>query len=232
MQNLIYKRNGSEPPSKFRKIIHASLLIVLPYIHARLNKILTEHEGDENVWWLGGKSHVEVWRKLNALEMYVKLAQMINFLVFIVNGRYRNIADRIMGMRLIFARRLMLRQVSFDYMNRELVWNGFAEIIFFLFPLINFSKLRNWLHLLLFSGFNSTSAQNRKKQKLPAITNTACPICGDEAIQVPYCATSCKHVFCYFCIQSALMTEPSHTIICKLCGETITRITRVVANKS
>jgi peroxin-2 len=128
MQNLKYRNEliGShESPSKIQKLIHATLLIGLPYIHARVNKILTEGDDSQDVTWLG-KSQVEIWRKLNALEMYVKLAQMINFLIFLVNGRYRNLADRLMGMRLVFARRLMLRQVSFDYMNRELVWNGFA----------------------------------------------------------------------------------------------------------
>jgi peroxin-2 len=146
MQNLKYRNelfgvHGS--PSKIQKLIHATLLIGLPYIHARLNKILTEgDDSQETSWWMGGKTQVDIWRKLNALEMYVKLAQMINFLIFLVNGKYRNLADRIMGMRLVFAKRLMLRQVSFDYMNRELVWNGFAvSILNFICELTSDRKL-------------------------------------------------------------------------------------------
>ncbi|KAL0491578.1 peroxin [Acrasis kona] len=135
LQNLKYTNHRisnifrSAKPANVQKILHAFLIIGLPWAHARLNKILTEHEGEdaEKVWWLGNYTRVDFWRKLNKLEMYIKLMQMVNFLVFLVDGKYRNIADRIMGMRLVYARKLMLRQVSFDYMNRELVWGGFVN---------------------------------------------------------------------------------------------------------
>ena len=45
-------------------------------------------------------------------------------------------------MRLVYDSPLMVRNVSFAFMNQELVWNGFAELVLFLFPLINFDKIR------------------------------------------------------------------------------------------
>jgi endogenous inhibitor of DNA gyrase (YacG/DUF329 family) len=73
--------------------------------------------------------------------------------------------------------------------------------------------------------------QSQQQQQPPTIINTACPICGDDPIQVPYCSTSCGHVFCYYCIQSTLITESSHQISCTLCGENINRITRTTSKQ-
>ena len=39
---------------------------------------------------------------------------------------YRTVADRVLGMRLIYASRSLSRNVSFEFLNRQLVWNAFT----------------------------------------------------------------------------------------------------------
>lgn len=40
--------------------------------------------------------------------------------------RYRTLIDRILGMRLIYAQRSLNRNVSFEFLNRQLVWEAFT----------------------------------------------------------------------------------------------------------
>ena len=59
--------------------------------------------------------------------------------------RYRTIVDRLLGMRLVPARRLVKRDVSYEFMNRQMVWHAFT--------------VRSLLHIssfMLFTAFFST----------------------------------------------------------------------------
>ena len=40
--------------------------------------------------------------------------------------RYRTLADRLLGIRLVYAQRTVHRNVSFEYLNRQLVWHAFT----------------------------------------------------------------------------------------------------------
>ncbi|KAK4057724.1 peroxisome assembly protein (Peroxin-2) [Microbotryomycetes sp. JL221] len=85
------------------------------------------------------------WQILNSTENVINMAGLINFLVFLYDGRYRTLVDRMLGMRLIYAQRSITPNVSFEFLNRQLVWEAFTEFIMFLMPLINISKLRRKL---------------------------------------------------------------------------------------
>ncbi len=41
-------------------------------------------------------------------------------------GRYRTTVDRLLGMKLVPSRRLVRRSVSYDFMNRQMVWHAFT----------------------------------------------------------------------------------------------------------
>lgn len=44
-------------------------------------------------------------------------------------SRYRTLTDRVLGMRLTYAQRTMNRNVSFEFLNRQLVWHAFTVSI-------------------------------------------------------------------------------------------------------
>ena len=62
-----------------------------------------------------------------------------------MNGRYRTLLDRILRMRLAPPSSQVSREVSFEYLNRQLVWHAFTEFLLFLLPLVGISRWRRWL---------------------------------------------------------------------------------------
>ncbi len=72
-------------------------------------------------------------------------AAFASFLVFLVNGRYRTLLDRILRLRLAPPTSQVSREVSFEYLNRQLVWHAFTEFLLFVLPLVGISRWRRWL---------------------------------------------------------------------------------------
>ena len=68
-----------------------------------------------------------------------------SFLVFLVNGRYRTVLDRVLRLRLAPSSSHINREVSFEYLNRQLVWHAFTEFLLFLLPLVGISRWKRWL---------------------------------------------------------------------------------------
>lgn len=73
------------------------------------------------------------------------MAAFASFLVFLINGRYRTLLDRILRMRLASPSSQVSREVSFEYLNRQLVWHAFTEFLLFLLPLVGISRWRRLL---------------------------------------------------------------------------------------
>ena len=73
------------------------------------------------------------------------MAAFISFLVFLVNGRYRTLIDRLLRMRLAAPISHASREVSFEYLNRQLVWHAFTEFLLFLLPLVGIGRWRRWI---------------------------------------------------------------------------------------
>jgi peroxin-2 len=73
------------------------------------------------------------------------VAAFISFLVFLVNGQYRTLIDRILCLRLIPPSARVSREVSFEYLNRQLVWHAFTEFLLFILPIVGISRWRRWL---------------------------------------------------------------------------------------
>ena len=67
------------------------------------------------------------------------------FLVFLFNGRYRTLIDRILRLRLAPPVSQVSRDVNFEYLNRQLVWHAFTEFLLFLLPLVGINRWRKWL---------------------------------------------------------------------------------------
>ena len=70
---------------------------------------------------------------------------MASFLVFLTNGRYRTLLDRLLRLRLTPTSHATSREVSFEYLNRQLVWHAFTEFLLFLLPLVGIARWRRIL---------------------------------------------------------------------------------------
>ena len=58
--------------------------------------------------------------------------------------RYRTLTDRLLGMRLVPSTRIVRREVSYEFMNRQMVWHAFTvSHVSQLYVAISDSFLRN-----------------------------------------------------------------------------------------
>lgn len=118
------------------------------------------------------------------------IASLASFLVFLVNGRYRTLTDRLLRLRLTPTSHTTSREVSFEYLNRQLVWHAFTEFLLFLLPLVGISRWRRilsrtWRNLR--SGFLSLIGrapssisdddESEKQGELAFLPERTCAIC-------------------------------------------------------
>uniref|UniRef100_M0ZRZ1 RING-type E3 ubiquitin transferase (cysteine targeting) n=1 Tax=Solanum tuberosum TaxID=4113 RepID=M0ZRZ1_SOLTU len=99
--------------------------------------------------------------------------------------RYRNLIERALRARLVYGSPNMNRAVSFEYMNRQLVWNEFSELLLLLLPLLNSSSIKNFL--LPFSKDKSSDS---------SVDDTSCPICQGKPT-IPFLTIPCQHRYMY-----------------------------------
>nr|XP_046227926.1 peroxisome biogenesis factor 2 [Scatophagus argus] len=158
----------------------------------------------------GGFLQQSIRKSLTLVSSVTQLASLINFLVFLRKGRHPVLAERIVGARAVFSKPNVIRDVTYQYMNRELLWHGFAEFLIFLLPLINTRRLKATASSLVFGrassdGEAATGGQGVFKE---------CGLCG-EWPTMPH-TVGCQHVFCYYCIKSHSIADPYLT--CSKCG--------------
>lgn len=152
----------------------------------------------------------QVEQGLGHLETAVRVASVANFVLFLLRGTYTSLATRLVGVISGHVQRPMIREVQFDFMNRELLWHGFAEFVGFLLPLVNVYPAKNFvISKLLHRKMAPTLPQERTQFDL-----TLCGICTGAPTQ-PH-EIGCKHVFCYYCIASQVTADPNFT--CPLCN--------------
>ena len=57
----------------------------------------------------------------------------------------RSLLERVLRMRLVYAQPAMTRALSFEYLNRQLVWHELSELLLFLLPLLNMGAVKRFL---------------------------------------------------------------------------------------
>ncbi|EMD40682.1 hypothetical protein CERSUDRAFT_103060 [Gelatoporia subvermispora B] len=133
---------------KYRTLLlHGAISTAVPYLHARLR-----NHALSNAWPDRPSSdrRRKLWELLAKLESLHALLSLLNFVAFLWNGRYRTITDRLLKLRLASTHARFRREVSYEFMNRQMVWHAFTEFLLFLLPLIDTRSLRRRL-----SGFTS-----------------------------------------------------------------------------
>jgi Pex2 / Pex12 amino terminal region/Zinc finger, C3HC4 type (RING finger) len=158
-----------------------------------------------------------LWPSVQRVDAIVKLLSVANFAAFLLNGRYPTLAHRVLGLRYVWAGPSAARVLSFEYMNRQLVWQGFTEFLMFAVPLLASSGVRRWTSRLAnrarslkdFATLSpKPSAALAEETSHLAESAAQCPICESE----PTCAHvgECGHLFCYWCVASVLAEEPDY----------------------
>ncbi|KAF5827318.1 Pex12 amino terminal region-domain-containing protein [Dunaliella salina] len=82
------------------------------------------------------------WRLVQGVETAHRAAALLNFLAFLAGGKYRSLLERLVGARLVYKQPSMARVISFEYLNRQLVWHEISELLLLLLPLLDAAKFR------------------------------------------------------------------------------------------
>ncbi|KAF8489122.1 Pex12 amino terminal region-domain-containing protein [Gautieria morchelliformis] len=118
---------------------HAAATILIPYLHSRIRVYALSRA------WPDAPSfdvRRRGWTALMRIESAHHVLSLASFIVFLCDGRYRTWADRLLRLRLVPSQSNSTRQVSYEFMNRQMVWHAFTEFLLFLLPLINTRVLR------------------------------------------------------------------------------------------
>ncbi|KAJ6539487.1 Pex12 amino terminal region-domain-containing protein [Mycena capillaripes] len=120
-------------------LLHGTLTVLVPYLHARLRA-----HALSRAWPDAPSSDYrrKAWDMLVSLESTHSLAALLSFIAFLWDGRFRTVADRLLNMSLVPSQRLVKRDVSYEFMNRQMVWHAFTEFLLFLLPLVSARSIR------------------------------------------------------------------------------------------
>ncbi|CAE6405314.1 unnamed protein product [Rhizoctonia solani] len=206
LQNLKYQvssrtwssaSTSSKAPSGLpRRLLlsHAGLTVLLPYLHTRLRS-----HALSNAWPDAPSSDKrrKVWEALSQVESLHGALSLASFVVFLWNGRYRTLADRLLGLRLEPIKRLVSRSVNYDFMNRQMVWHAFTEFLLFMLPLVDMKALKRRLlrasanlqplsYLPVPSYFrpikeDTSTAEKERRGPYWSLPTSECAICTEEA---------------------------------------------------
>lgn len=189
---------SSTTPSVSKKLLHLLLLVGIPYILAKIQKRVAS-EGWDVAPQSSVRRQIAYWA--SRVESWAQVAAVANFLVFLMQGKYRSLIDRLLQLRLVYGQQRMNRVVNLDFMNQQVTWSVLFAFLSFFLPLVNLGRLRTWLLGVRDAG-----------------TGGACPLCGADPILLPRTA-SCGHKYCYYCIAPRIASDTRFR--CPRCGEVL-----------
>lgn len=251
LQNLKYtdaRRDGPVlvAPARLQKSLYGLVTVVGKYAWTRWEDWLLDQDDGHD-----GPSSPRIRllsRWTERLTTAHSAAALVSFLVFLVRGRYRTLLDRVLRMRLAPPTSHVSREVSFEYLNRQLVWHAFTEFLLFVLPLIGINRWRRWLSRtwrktkdMMRVDVADDSGPGRgeyaflpermcaicyQEQNAAATTETemlaaATGVVGSAQTDVtnPYETMPCACVYCFVCLATRLEREEGEGWTCLRCGE-------------
>ena len=237
---------GLVSPSKWQKTLYGVFTVGGKYAWTRWENWLVDND---NGYDEPSPAVQMLSRFSDAITTIHSTAAFASFLIFLVNGRYRTLLDRALKLRLAPPTSQVSREVSFEYLNRQLVWHAFTEFLLFVLPLVGISRWRRWLlrawrktKSLASSGSeNEVQVKTGEYAFLPERTCAICyqdrnPKNATEAdviassgaigssltdVTNPYETIPCGCIYCYMCIVGRVEAEDGEGWTCLRCGDEV-----------
>lgn len=181
---------------------------------------------------------------LAAVDTALALGGLANLVAFISGtGTHRSLVERLVGAAAVPADPAAPRSLSFDYLNRQIVWHGLAELMLFLLPLVEPARVGRALNGWLPRVGGLAPAEQQPPGTPPALPATAatlstrdrpiCGWCGRADPPSPFAALPCTHVHCYWCLASAVgeHEEGAGGAHCPACGERVVAMVRAARRR-
>lgn len=74
---------------------------------------------------------------------------LMSFLSLPCHFRHPTLLSRLLRLRYTYAQKSVARNVSYDFLNRQLVWEAFTEFLLFVMPILNLQAIRKRLGQLI-----------------------------------------------------------------------------------
>ncbi|XP_059097226.1 peroxisome biogenesis factor 2-like [Tigriopus californicus] len=142
-----------------------------------------------------------VQKVIHYVESSIQFLRVLNFLKFLQEGLYPNLTTRLLKLKPNVPK--SGQAVDGGALSRELFWHTLLELVTILLPLVQGSKLDNWIQAKL--------AQDKPVQT----DSTICSIC-DQTLIIPSSCSTCSHISCHFCLSTALRSNEVYN--CAVCG--------------
>jgi peroxin-2 len=148
------KTIASPLPQAWQKAVYGVVTVFGRYAWTKWESYLVDQEG-------GYEAPPASIRRLsdltNTLSNAHGAASLVSFLAFLITGQYRTLLDRVLRLRLVPSSAQATRELSFEYLNRQLVWHAFTEFLLFLLPLVGVSRWRR----LVSRAWRKTAAKTK-----------------------------------------------------------------------
>lgn len=161
-------------------------------------------------------------------------SSLANFVLFLYSGKYSTLILRLLRMRFVSLSRVMVRQVNFEFQNRQLVWNALTEFLLFILPTLNFRRLmRRLSHFAV--GSSSPALKQEQVGPFAFLPERTCPVCYESSslqtgiisstdITNPY-QGECGHIYCYVCLATKIIEAQGDGWNCLRCNQLIKEAT-------
>lgn len=144
----------------------------------------------------------------NYFSILLEAASFLNFIVFLYQGKYLHVWERLLRMRPSYNKQQMMREVNTDIVAREELWQSYFALFKFSNSVLNVKELfQKAMKRIGPSKSKSTAGSRYDPVKL-----TVCAICSSQPPTNVHCSSdyeshsddSCQHLFCYYCIKTEL----------------------------
>ena len=163
---------------------------------------------------------------------------LLNLLAFLNRGRYRTLTERTLHTRLVYGEPHAQRMVSYEYLNRQLVWRELSELALFVLPLVSGPSLRRAASrafgmagvgtAVRGGGVADEGAEGAEGVAEGGADVQLCAECGGEPAGARYAAVPCGHHFCYYCVAARREADRGYT--CPRCREPVSGVRQVRAD--
>ena len=157
-----------------------------------------------------GLSASSLLKTMTVLEMAWKSLELANYVVYLGDGAYMGALDRVIGARLVYGDVRASRHVSFDYLNRQLIWSEVSDFVLFVLPLLHVGPIGKLVnkYLPMNESIRGTATVG---------ADATCPVCETTKESPVRCqAMPCRHMYCYYCFASRLGTSVDP--LCYVCS--------------
>lgn len=207
-QLLQIKYSNSVPVSCLQ--VYATMSVLIPWLNKRFSDIL-------HLFKFQDDSRVVAESYLNKVEVAYKVVSFANLLVFLHQGCYSSVEERILKLKPVATAPPHQRSISFEYFNRELLWTGIAELIGSVISLVPLQSFHNVIQSILPRNIQETTNGKTIDSPSTISTETVCAVCSKLPI-LPH-RLGCAHIACYYCIH--LKFTQTKNVLCPLCSNEV-----------